>query len=146
VVVLIVHDDSISTFKLESQSPILIDPNRPVTIQQPLQGVQPPPGPIHIRRSGSRIELTQLQPQPLGMLGLNASLGARSKEPLNAIVAEAKDHDSNVSLCDTQSNATPKNGVLKQTKLPVNSASCPQEARENRGFLGEFAIFPNGAG
>jgi hypothetical protein len=51
-----------------------------------------PTRPIHILRATRRIQLTELQAQPLPMLRLDASLRAAAKEALDAAVTKALDH------------------------------------------------------
>jgi hypothetical protein len=76
----------------ERQSPVFIDPDSPMTFEPTFQWMAAPTRPIHILRAARRIQLTELEAQPLRMLWLDASLGAAAKEALDAAVAEALDH------------------------------------------------------
>jgi hypothetical protein len=79
-----------------------------------------PTRPIHILRATRRIQLTELQAQPLPMLRLDASLRAAAKEALDAAVTKALDHG--VYLYAIQATSAPTTGIYKRFQPRVGDA------------------------
>ena len=81
-----------------------------MSVKPTLQWMAAPTRPIHILRAARRIQLTELEAQPLRMLRLDASLRAAAKEALDAAVAEALDHG--VYLYAIQATSAPMSAHL----------------------------------
>src|SRR5271169_4537867 len=92
VIVLIVDEDCILTFKPERQTPVPANADRPVIPEFPGQPVQLPSRGIQVRWLARIVEREQLQAQPAGMLRLNPSFRSRAEKPLHAPMPEALDH------------------------------------------------------
>jgi hypothetical protein len=74
VIVLVLDENGIRAFEREGQPPVFIDTHGPMTCEFALEGVQPPPGQMHIRGSRRSIEPSKLQSEALGVLRLDARL------------------------------------------------------------------------
>lgn len=60
MIILIIHQNGILTFKPKSQTPVSIDLDGPVTSQLALQRVQIPSGEVHAVRASGAIQNCQL--------------------------------------------------------------------------------------
>jgi hypothetical protein len=69
--------------------------------------VQPPSWCIHIRRPSGVVQRKELISKPTSVLGLNAALRSRPKEPLDTFVPEALYHLYSVKLQDTEIKSFP---------------------------------------
>jgi hypothetical protein len=74
MVVLVVHQDRIVTFKSKGQSPVAVDPDRPVAFKVTTQRVESPAWNIHVFRQLRPIKMGKQAGQFCGVVGLNASL------------------------------------------------------------------------
>jgi len=93
VIILVIDKHSVLALKRECQPPVAAHGYRPMSGKISLQRMQSPPRHIHIRCAGRRVEAAELQPKALGMFWPNPGFGAGAKEPLQAIVAKALDHE-----------------------------------------------------
>ncbi len=96
MVVAIVNEDGVFSFKGEGESPIAADTHCPVTLEVAMKRMQPPSGSVHVFRSSGVVEGEKLFPQPFGMTGLNFRLRSASEEQFNSLVAETFDHPYSV--------------------------------------------------
>lgn len=62
-----------------------------VPARTPFEFVQPKPWQIHVHGSGGDIQAAEDQAQAVGVVGLNAGLGARPKEAFQALVSKSLD-------------------------------------------------------
>jgi|SRR5580704_1496087 hypothetical protein len=92
VIVLIVHEDCVLSFKLERHTPVPADVDCPVIFEMAGEAMKPPSRRIHIFRPLGTIQREQLQTKLVGMLGLNVGFRSHFKELFQATVAEALDH------------------------------------------------------
>jgi hypothetical protein len=92
VVILVIDELGMFPVEPESQSPVFVNPDGPMTLKRTFQLMAAPTRSVHIFRAARHVELTELETQPLRMLWLDASLGAAAKEALDAAVTKALDH------------------------------------------------------
>lgn len=92
VIVLIVDEDRVLAFKLERQTPVSADADRPVILEFSDERMKFPSRSVHIARPPGIVEREQLQAQLARVLGLNPSLRPGAKEFFHAAVLEALDH------------------------------------------------------
>ena len=102
MVVLIVNQHDILPDKHKRQSPVTVDPNRPVTIQATRQRVMPPTGNVHLHWRGRLVLSCQLTIEFFSVMRLDASHTAFLKKRLQPFVLECFDHFDSVSLSDTR--------------------------------------------
>lgn len=95
VIILVVDEHCVFAFKCKRKPPILIYPYSPASLLITLQRMQSPVRDSHIIWTACRIEPTELKPQPLRMLRLDAGLRARAKERLEPGMAKGADHQPN---------------------------------------------------
>jgi hypothetical protein len=92
VIILIVHEDRVLTFKPERQAPVSADADCPVISELAGEAMKSPPRSIHIFRPLGIVKREQLQAKLVAVLCLNAGLRPHLKELFQATVAEALDH------------------------------------------------------
>src|SRR5579864_4297320 len=92
VIILIVDENRVLTFKLERQAPVSADADRPVVFEFSGQRVELPSRGVHVPRPPSIVRGKQLQAQFAGMLRLNSSLRSGAEEFLHPAMPEAFDH------------------------------------------------------
>jgi hypothetical protein len=106
MVVLVIHQNGIDTFKFESQTPIFIDPYCPMVLQVAFQRMKSPVGQVHLGRFLSSVQFCQLKAQSHRMLGLYASLRASVEKLLQPFVAEGFYHFLSIALLYEESAMT----------------------------------------
>lgn len=82
MIVLIVNQHRIVVFKYEGQSPVTVDPYRPVTIQAPSQRMKSPTGNVHLFWRSRLVQGCKLAIEFFSLVRLNASLAAFLKKRL----------------------------------------------------------------
>ena len=92
VVVLIVNEDSVLTLKLERQTPVSADADRPMILEFPGQRMKLPSGSVHVARLPGVVEGKQLQAQPARVLRLNPGFRSGAEELLHTPMPEALNH------------------------------------------------------
>jgi len=97
VVILIINKNNVAVLERESQTPIAIGRHTPVISQPALERVQSPTGQVHICRGPRALQCGQLPSEPCRMRSLNTRFTSRFKEPLDAFVPKATDHDPSVA-------------------------------------------------
>jgi len=107
VIILIVHQDCILTFKPECQPPVSTDLDSPMTCQFPLKRVKIPARHIHSAGTGGAIQGGHLVFQLPGVSRVDACFRAVPEELLQPRVLERLDHPTTVSLSDTEVNTIP---------------------------------------
>jgi hypothetical protein len=88
VIVLIVHQFDVSADELKRNPPAPAHPHRPNAFALAFERVKTQPGQVHISGGRGYGEPTEYEPQPLGVLSLNARLGAVLEEAGQALVFE----------------------------------------------------------
>src|SRR3954471_5948170 len=91
MIVMVVDQYGVGVFKGESEPPILINPDRPMSSQIAGEGVQFPPRAVHISWPPGRVQQRQLCAQPSRVFWLNARLRSRVEELLDTFVPEGFD-------------------------------------------------------
>ena len=91
MVVLIVHTLGILTGKAECDAPVAAHFDRPCTFSGTLELVKIQTWQRHIARVCGRIQPAQHQAEPVGLLGLNASLVPGGEEAFKPFVSKALD-------------------------------------------------------
>src|SRR5712692_11581620 len=94
VVVLIVHQHGIFTFKCKRQPPVAADLHRPVAFKIAVQGMKLPSGCVHVLLGFGIVQRGKLQFQFIRMLWLNFRLRPGFEELLDALMPEALYHRS----------------------------------------------------
>jgi hypothetical protein len=89
VVILVIDQHGVLSFKHKGHAPVSVDPYRPVTVSQRMQ---PSAGNVHVARLLCLVQALKLRTQARRMMRLNASLAARAEEQLQTLVAKASDH------------------------------------------------------
>jgi hypothetical protein len=102
MIVLVVDVKSVFPVEGEGNSPVAADRYRPSAFAVALQLMQPQSRKRHVFRSYGRVQLSQDEAQPLGLLWPDASLRARNEEALQPLMLEAPDHPASVTSCVTQ--------------------------------------------
>jgi hypothetical protein len=93
MVVLIVDDVRIGAYEFERDTPIPADPYRPRVFSNTLKRMKFQARKAHIFGFRSRIQRTEYQPQPFGMLWLNSGLCTGFIELRETFVFERSDHN-----------------------------------------------------
>jgi hypothetical protein len=89
VIVEVIDHLHIGAGEAKGQSPVRVNPDRPVRDQIALEAVATPAANVHVLRATGCIQPAELQPQPVGMPGLNAGLRACLEEVLQPAMPEA---------------------------------------------------------
>jgi len=92
VIILIVDENRVLTFKLERQSPIPADTYSPVILELPRQQMKFPSWSVLVAWLACIVKGKQLQAQLAGVLRLNPRFRSGAEEPLHALMPEALDH------------------------------------------------------
>jgi hypothetical protein len=102
--------------------------------------MQPPSWRIHVRRRSGVVQRKELISQPTSVLGLNAALRSRPKEPLDTFVPEALYHLYSVTLRYTEINSflhfanTSKKAVNSCRRLEICRAARDRADLETRPY------------
>jgi hypothetical protein len=91
LIVLVIDERGTLALKREGEPPVRIDPHGPASRQLALERVKALTGQMHIRGRGGPVEPPKLQAEALGVLWLDAGLGA-PEEPLQAWMAKRPEH------------------------------------------------------
>ncbi len=98
MIVLVTDHFGIATEKLERDSLITTNPNGPCAFSYAFERMKSKARKAHILWFGNRVQATQDQAQPLGVLRLNPGLGSRLKKLGQALVLEASNHGPECNL------------------------------------------------
>jgi hypothetical protein len=126
MIVLVVSVQRVFPVEGEGNSPVAADRHRPSAFPVALQLVQPQTRKRHVLRRHSRLQLSQDEAQPLGLLWPDASLRTRQEEALQPLMLEAPDHLTSVTSCVTQIK-TPNDCLHRQEKAsaaPLSTVRC----------------------
>ena len=88
MIVLVVHQFGIPSHELKRDPPVAAHPHRPHAFALALECLEAQTGQVHITGGRGHVEPTEYEPQPFGMLSLNARLGAMLEETAQALVFE----------------------------------------------------------
>ena len=92
MVILVVDQFDIGSDEPKCDTPVSVDPDRPVSLQLAFEWMQSEGGQVKIIRYHGHIEQTENAIEFGGMSRLNAPLGAGSMEALKSLVAKADNH------------------------------------------------------
>lgn len=96
MVVAIIDQNGVFSFKREGQSPVAADIYGPVTFEVAMERMQSPSRSVHVFRRFGIIKGEKLFPQSFRMTGLNLRPRSAPKEQFESLVAEASDHPYSV--------------------------------------------------
>lgn len=92
MVILVVDQFDIRSDEPKGDTPVSVDPDRPVPLQLAFEWMETESGQVEIIRHHGHIEQTEKASEFGGMSRLNAALGAGSMEALKSLVAKADNH------------------------------------------------------
>lgn len=95
VIVFVVDDLRVGTFKFERDTPVAANPDRPGALSGTLEGMKAKAGKSHIFRRCRRIQSAQYQTQSFSMLSLNPGFGPSLKEARQTLVSKTSNHGIN---------------------------------------------------
>src|ERR1700741_4235499 len=121
MIVLVIDIQNVFPVEGEGNSPVAADRHPPSTFPVALQLMQPQSRKRHVFRSHRRVQLSQDEAQPLGLLWPDASLRTRQEEALQPLKLEAPDHSTSVTSCVTQ--------IKTPNGLRITGAQTASEAR-----------------
>lgn len=128
VIVLVIDQFGILADKSEGQTPISIEPHRPVLAQVISQRMKSPIGGAHVLRSLGVIQCGEQDAQLTGVMGLDACLTTGQIKRLKTLVPKASDHDPIVACKTTSHNPAPS--ILVHSRLafrhavPYSGSAC----------------------
>ena len=94
MIILIINQNRILTFKRKCQTPVTADIDRPMSGKIAMRLVKPPARSVHVFRRFCVIKGKELPPKPLRMFWLNTCLRPMPEKSLNAFMSKAFYHQS----------------------------------------------------
>jgi hypothetical protein len=92
MVVLVIDEHYVLSFKCEREAPVAVHRHRPMAFQFAMQGMQLPSGRVHISCRPGIVQREQLFAKPFGMAGLDFGFRSRPEEQFDSLVTKAFDH------------------------------------------------------
>ena len=96
MIVAMVNENGVFTFKREGESPVAADRHRPVAFQISMERMRSPAGSIHVLQRPGIVESEKLFAQALTMTGLNFRFRPSSEEQFDSLMAKALYHPYSV--------------------------------------------------